>query len=130
LVPPIQSKGGVDHLNEQPCSYWAKLFRSNGFDVFDIFRPELWGSDDIEFWYQQNTYLYVQKDSNLYKSLVQMKVMPLSNLNFMDCIHPRLYKIHSDYSIQSIVRPFAIKYAPKFLWPSLRRLKDRFLTKK
>ena len=35
----IPGQGGLHHLNEQPPSYWAKKFKTYGFEQLDIVRP-------------------------------------------------------------------------------------------
>ena len=85
-------QGGTNHINEQPHSYWAEIFRQYNYVVFDLFRPKLWGDKRIEFWYQQNTFLYVLKDSKKYDTIIEKGYKTLDNLLFLDCIHPQLYK--------------------------------------
>lgn len=85
------AQGGTNHINEQPHTYWAKFFYENNYVVYDIFRPTFWGDPDIEFWYQQNTFLYVKQQSSLIDTLTSHGMYPLKNIQFMDCIHPHLY---------------------------------------
>ena len=54
----IPGQGGLHHLNEQPPSYWAKKFKTYGFEQFDILRPHFWHDDRIEWWYRQNIFIY------------------------------------------------------------------------
>jgi hypothetical protein len=84
-------QGGVMHINEREHSYWGKLFLKNNFIVFDIFRPNLWKKNNISFWYRQNTFLFVKKKSQVIKILNKNDIKPLSNTDFMDCIHPELF---------------------------------------
>jgi SAM-dependent methyltransferase len=85
-------QGGPGHINEQFHSYWAKLFREHGYHPYDLFRPTFWGHPEVEFWYQQNTFLYVKESSPLNQSLKENGLVPLTNLHLMDCVHPELYK--------------------------------------
>ena len=55
----ITGQGGVNHINEQWQSYWINKFRKRGYDCIDIIRPELWQNDLIEWWYIQNTFLFI-----------------------------------------------------------------------
>lgn len=55
------------------------------------FLDQLWGNDNIEFWYQQNTFLYVKNTSKINQILDEAGYKPISNLEFMNCIHPSLY---------------------------------------
>jgi hypothetical protein len=54
----IPGQGGLHHLNEQPPSYWAKKFKTYGFEQLDILRPHFWHDDRIEWWYRQNIFIY------------------------------------------------------------------------
>jgi hypothetical protein len=84
-------QGGTDHLNERENSYWAGLFASHKYLAFDIFRPVFWGDSRVEYWYQQNTFLYVRKDSGAMATITSKGLFPMKNLRFMDCLHPDLY---------------------------------------
>src|SRR5206468_2560342 len=84
-------QGGANHINEQPHTYWARLFKDEGFAPFDLFRPIFWGNSDIEFWYQQNTFVYVKSDSKLHEQFGFAGYRPMTNIAFMDCVHPDLY---------------------------------------
>ena len=86
-------QGGTHHLNEQPHSYWAHLFRNRGYMPFDLFRPVLWGNEDVRFWYQQNTFLYCKEGSIPFDTIKGKGCCELSNVRFMDCIHPSLYEM-------------------------------------
>jgi SAM-dependent methyltransferase len=84
-------QGGVMHINEREHSYWGQLFLKNNFFVFDIFRPYLWKKKKISFWYRQNSFLFVKKKSKIFNILTKCNIKPLSNIEFMDCIHPELF---------------------------------------
>jgi hypothetical protein len=60
----IPGQGGTNHVNEQPPQYWAKKFANHGFAQFDIIRPLIWEENDVAWWYKQNTFLYINSDSN------------------------------------------------------------------
>src|SRR5262249_2270842 len=87
------AQGGRNHYNEQPPTYWAKLFAAQGFVPFDLFRAAVWGSEQVEFWYQQNTFLYVRNDSDAFNDLIAKGGVPVLNMAFMDCVHPKLYAL-------------------------------------
>lgn len=84
-------QGGSNHINEQPHTYWAKHFDAEGYAPFDMFRPVFWGDRRVDFWYRQNTFLYVRKDSVPYGEFVSKDFLPIANIDFMDCVHPSLY---------------------------------------
>ncbi|MEJ8562214.1 class I SAM-dependent methyltransferase [Yoonia sp. GPGPB17] len=87
----FNKQGGKDHINERLHSCWAEEFAKYGFRPYDLFRPVFWGNPDVRFWYQQNCFLYVKEGSDLAGKLASMGQHPLTNLAFMNCIHPRLY---------------------------------------
>ncbi|GMQ29567.1 class I SAM-dependent methyltransferase [Algoriphagus confluentis] len=59
----IPGQGGQNHLNEQWPEYWEKLFNHFNFVFFDIIRPLIWENNSVDFWYKQNLFLVVRKDS-------------------------------------------------------------------
>jgi SAM-dependent methyltransferase len=83
---------GKDHINEREHSFWAKLFAEHKYRPFDLFRPVFWGDPDVRFWYQQNCFLYVKDGIPLRDVFSEKGVEPLANLQFMNCVHPRLYR--------------------------------------
>ena len=113
-------QGGVDHINEQPHTFWADLFIKQGYLPFDFFRPKMWGEKNIPFWSQQNTFLYVKKNSMLFKKMKKKGIHPIENLAFMNCVHPDLYKMHTNFELQlkvilkKIIPLAGIKFIQKF----------------
>jgi hypothetical protein len=93
-------QGGAKHINENFHSYWASLFLKYNFVPFDIIRPVIWSNEKISYWYRQNTFLYVKKNSQKFKILINSYDY-LKNNKLMDTIHPEMFfrKIES----QSIV---------------------------
>ena len=86
-----KNQGGTNHINEQKHSYWANKFTSNGFLPFDVFREKFWDNDKVGFWYRQNIFLYIKKDTDMFKEFLKKGFSPITNISFMDCIHPELY---------------------------------------
>ncbi len=84
-------QGGARHINEQPHTYWARVFGRLGFVPFDLFRPALWGDERVAFWYRQNTFLYARASSPAHEGLVARGAPPMADTAFMDAIHPALY---------------------------------------
>lgn len=54
----IPMQGGTDHTNEQWPGYWVTKFSARGFRPIDCLRPLVWGAEDVEWWYAQNTIVY------------------------------------------------------------------------
>ncbi len=100
-------QGGTDHFNERPHSYWAKIFITNGYLPYDLFRSKVWENQEIEVWYRQNTFLYLKSNSKYEKIFKEKGIEPISELSQMNCIHPDLYQLRVEESIklsQSILK--------------------------
>ncbi len=54
-------QGGENHINERNLSYWAKIFKSNDFECYDILRPKFKFNPRISKWYKYNSLLFVHK---------------------------------------------------------------------
>lgn len=61
----IPAQSGRGHINCQPPSFWAELFREQGFERHDILRPRILKNDSIPFWYRQNLYLFTSPNVTL-----------------------------------------------------------------
>ncbi len=82
----IPFQGGFNHVNEQWSSYWEKKFLEKNYILCDILRTTFWGDSEIDFWYQQNICLYINKEVNV------NFLKPNTNTNIMSkAVHPELY---------------------------------------
>ena len=80
----IPYQGGTHHVNEQPQSYWIKLFADAGFDYYDIFRGAIWNNEDVRWWFRQNILLMVCRGSEVVdRELLRSLEAPL-----VDVVHP------------------------------------------
>jgi hypothetical protein len=75
-------EGGTNHINEQPHTYWEKLFAEYFFCPFDLFRPVFWGDEDVDFWYRQNVFLYARKDSSEWHLMASSGQKPMAKHRF------------------------------------------------
>lgn len=145
----IPNQGGAGHVNEQPQSYWIQQFESNSFVCIDLFRDEVWENNDVEFWYKQNTFLFLR---NKYYEQHKDKFEPLKCSN-PNLVHPdmvahlltiskeRTHKVHDiidemrdtalsiekkDVVAAYILMKIASKYRPegKFMLEKLSSYKD------
>ncbi|MBE2215289.1 MAG: class I SAM-dependent methyltransferase [Opitutaceae bacterium] len=57
----VPGQGGEHHVNCRWPDYWAELFRARGYEVVDCLRPVIWGRTDVDWWYQQNLLLFVER---------------------------------------------------------------------
>ncbi len=86
----IKYQGGTNHVNEQWQSYWIDLFRSNAYECFDVFRGAIWRNEDVDWWYRQNTFLFVGRaalDSTLDVHRLRSMEQPI-----LDAVHPSNYE--------------------------------------
>lgn len=58
-------QGGVGHVNLQPPSYWASLFRDQGFGWEDPIRRRVWQNPEVEPWYSSNLILFRKQAGRL-----------------------------------------------------------------
>ena len=71
-------QGGNNHINERPLSFWQSIFKANGFDAYDIVRPQFRSNRDVEPWYRYNTVLYARESihSSLPTAVSRTRVKP------------------------------------------------------
>lgn len=95
----FEGQGGTGHVNENKHSYWAHIFRENGYMPFDIIRPKYWGDTKIDFWYKQNIFLYIKTESSAFNIAEKNGINSLKIFDFMDAVHPDLYAIKNNHTI-------------------------------
>jgi SAM-dependent methyltransferase len=98
----IPCGGGEGHINEQPQSYWAKMFITLGYTPIDL-RPLIWGNDNIRYWYRQNMVLYIRNEK--VQSYKLLKCYIVNDITTLDIIHPktfydRIKRIKNEYKQQ------------------------------
>ena len=121
-------QGGTNHINEQRHSYWASIFIENGYIPYDFFRPIMWGNESVEFWYQQNAFLFVKSGAIIAKRLEQAAAIPITNLEFMNCVHPDLYDRKVRLAQLSMIpRTSETRLPPKGIMSFARSLRRRYL---
>jgi hypothetical protein len=85
----IEGQGGVNHINEQWQSYWHRLFQQNGYLQYDIFRGAFWNDQDVRWWYKQNAFLFVKKDTE--KVDIDTEKLARMQNKIVDIVHPENY---------------------------------------
>jgi hypothetical protein len=58
----VPGQGGEMHINEQEPSWWAKLFASQDYRMFDSIRMLVRRNKLIEPWYRYNAFLYANEN--------------------------------------------------------------------
>lgn len=86
-------QGGTDHINERPQSYWAEKFISLDYSPFDVLRPVFWGCKDVEYWYRQNSFIYIKNNTLAFNKFIKNGFRPIERLEFMNCVHPEAYAL-------------------------------------
>jgi hypothetical protein len=85
----IERQGGEQHINEQWQSYWVNKFLSRDYLAYDVLRPAIWSDPAVNYWYKQNTILYVKRGSAAHA--VFAKRFPVPSTAMFDLVHPELY---------------------------------------
>jgi SAM-dependent methyltransferase len=84
----IPGQGGVQHLNEQPQSYWSALFHEADYLCYDFLRAALWTDSRVETWYRQNALVYVKQSHPLSIAAQQRQAALKPPL---DVVHPEMF---------------------------------------
>lgn len=59
----VPGQGGPLHLNEQWPAYWEEAFAAQGYVRLDVIRPLIWQDSRVNWWYQQNMFLYATPEA-------------------------------------------------------------------
>ena len=81
----IPGQGGVEHVNEQPPSYWSAKFAARRFSAHDVLRPLLWDDDNIAYYYRQNVILYLSEE-------VRVSFRDLPTAPPLEIVHPSVLR--------------------------------------
>jgi SAM-dependent methyltransferase len=95
----IPGPTGTNHINSQYLPYWVELFETHGYAAIDPIRPRIWGNDLVEWFYQENTVMFVAPKHAL---LTEDFPKPQS------IIHQQLYEqvLHQKPSLGMLARSF------------------------
>jgi SAM-dependent methyltransferase len=55
----IPGPTGTNHINSQFLPYWVELFQRQGYEAIDPIRSRIWGNESVEWFYQQDTVMFV-----------------------------------------------------------------------
>jgi len=99
----IPGQGGDGHVNEQWQSYWAALFAAHDYRPIDCIRPRVWRDPRVQWWYTQNTLLYVS--GTVLERLSALRDLAAAYAHIpLDLVHPRRYLLDSTSSEISVRR--------------------------
>lgn len=86
----IPFQGGTNHINEQLPQYWANLFEQKDYVPIDCIRKKIWDNEDVNYWYAQNSFLFVKMDY-IQKNKMLQKEYEQTYDSFLSIVHPKLY---------------------------------------
>ena len=94
----IPGQGGTHHVNEQWPDYWAGLFGNRDYVALDCVRREVWDDENVEYWYAQNTLVFVARDRlDQYPRL--RAEHGDSGSRALSVVHPRKYRALMDWAV-------------------------------
>jgi SAM-dependent methyltransferase len=96
----IPGQGGDHHINEQWIAYWRNKFEVRGYVMLDLFRTSLWNNPDVFWWYRQNMFLFVKKNSPIH---LKHKDKASEVLNV---IHPDLFYTWINYKDRNAIKRY------------------------
>jgi len=86
----IPGQGGTGHVNEQWQTYWISLFKEQGYKGLDLIRPVVWDAVDVEYWYAQNSFVFVD-EARLSEFPLLLKGASGGSLLPISMVHPRAF---------------------------------------
>ena len=93
----IPFQGGNHHINEQWPDKWAALFKKHSYVPIDSVRKQVWQNEAVEWWYIQNTLLFVRPDL-LERNAALKAEFERTNPDQICLVHPRQYfSLHNIY---------------------------------
>jgi hypothetical protein len=89
----LPGQGGDGHINEQPASYWARLFADRNYACFLDLRRRIWNNNAVEVWYRQNLLCFVRQ-SELARCGASLTSSIRHDDPLLDVVHPDLLVRH------------------------------------
>jgi SAM-dependent methyltransferase len=83
-------QGGNNHVNEQWPAYWSRRFADHDYLPVDCVRRRAWADPNVEWWYAQNTFLYVRRD-RLESDPALWRESEAAGPHALALVHPRRY---------------------------------------
>lgn len=118
---------GKCHFNGQWPDYWISHFHQRGYTVFDCLRMKLWKNENVDWWYSQNMFFFVE-ESCLDKYPLLKQEIDNSDMTLPSLVHPKLYLFQQDTyeALQERLDPENIAQ----LWSLFMLVLKTFLKKK
>lgn len=86
----VPFQGGERHVNEQWPDYWARLFKEQDYVPVDCLRRRVWDNAEVEWWYAQNSLLYVARDYLVAQSRLRGEY-EWAGPGVISLVHPKRY---------------------------------------
>jgi SAM-dependent methyltransferase len=120
----IPYQGGEHHLNEQWPNYWAGFFRKKEYTVIDCIRRKIWENDAVDWWYAQNTLLFVRK--SYVEEHPFLKSLPDCYQAGLAVVHPKKYAsvvsdLEAAYDPRNVSLRQVLSLLPSLTMRSLKR---------
>jgi SAM-dependent methyltransferase len=118
----IPNQGGTNHINEQWQSYWIRAFAECNYDCFDVFRRAVWEDALVDWWYRQNVFLFIRRNS---PKLNASMISELEATQIPDVVHPENYQSKIASFRKSIEYPslrFCLQMLQRYIAIKLFRL--------
>lgn len=113
----LPGQGGTRHVNERWPSYWRGLFAVHGYDRLDAIRPRVWRERGVEWWFKQNSYLFVRREVIESDAILREEAA---------CAAANPFELlHEDVLGQVSTRSGLLRSVPRALRRSLLRLMSR-----
>ncbi|HEY5704652.1 MAG TPA: class I SAM-dependent methyltransferase [Terrimicrobiaceae bacterium] len=95
----IPFQKGTGHLNEQWPEYWVERFACRNFVVADAIRRRVWNNERIEFWYIQNTLVFIHRDF-LDNFPALREESEQTDRSCLSLVHPRLFSSAAEAELE------------------------------
>jgi SAM-dependent methyltransferase len=116
----VPGQGGPLHLNEQWPGYWKNLFAEHDYVRLDLIRPLIWQDPRVNWWYQQNVYLFAGPEALRHSTALRATVETAADPQLELLNEAALYRLTS---LSGIVREL-LPATGKMVANRWRRLKN------
>lgn len=117
-------QGGTEHVNEERASRWVARFAEHGYDCFDLLRGAVWDDARVAWWYRQNLFVFVARDSARHAAFA-VAALPTAP---RDLVHPDAFESKVSWlererqRLTLLVAQPTLGQALRAVWRALRRL--------
>jgi hypothetical protein len=122
----LPGQGGDGHVNEQPASYWARLFAGRNYVCFSDIRRRIWNDEAVEVWYRQNLLCFVRQ-SELARWGARLTTSIRHDDPLLDIAHPALLARHKAMADRREVYAQRLEADANRLWANTERLQNELV---